>query len=221
MPSNAFAGLGSKLYLQQLNPTSNPTARNISAITKASTAVITSPAHGLVDGMQVAVSGVVGMSEINGTYITTNTTTNAFSLVSLDGIVVNSLNFATYASSGSVMPVSYLPVTEARNIHFSDAQTPEIDVTTLNSTSKEYLVGLQDAGEFSLEMNYVPFDPAIVEMRAAKLDAKVRAFRIDFPDGSVFAFRGFIRSVPFQTDYQSAMSGSATVKITGATVWMP
>ena len=221
MTTNAFAGLGSKLYLQQISPATTPASRSITGITKANTAVITSAAHGLVDGMQVSISGVVGMVEINGSFMTANVTATTFSLVTLDGAVVNSSNFGAYVSGGSVMPVSYLPITEARNIHFSDAQTPEIDVTTLNSTSKEYLVGLQDAGEFSLEMNYVPFDPAIVEMRAAKLDAKVRAFRIDFPDGSVFAFRGFIRSVPFQTDYQSAMSGSATVKITGATVWMP
>ena len=221
MTTNAFAGLGSKLYLQQISPSTIPASRSITGITKANTAVITSAAHGLVDGMQVSISGVVGMVEINGSFMTANVTATTFSLVNLDGAVVNSSNFGAYVSGGSVMPVTYLPITEARNIHFSDAQTPEIDVTTLNSTSKEYLVGLQDAGEFSLEMNYVPFDPAIVEMRAAKLDAKVRAFRIDFPDGSVFAFRGFIRSVPFQTDYQSAMSGSATVKITGATVWMP
>ncbi len=221
MTTNAFAGLGSKLYLQQLNPATTPSARSISAITKASTAVITSAAHGLVDGMHIIISGVIGMPEMNGTYYTANVTANNFSLVTIDGAVVNSSNFGVYGSGGSVIPATYLLVTEARNIHFSDAQTPEIDVTTMTSTSKEYLVGLQDAGEFSLEMNYVPFDPAIVEMRAAKLDAKVRAFRIDFPDGSVFAFRGFVRSVPFQTDYQSAMSGSATVKITGATIWMP
>ena len=34
MTTNAFAGLGSKLYLQQLNPATIPSARSISAITK-------------------------------------------------------------------------------------------------------------------------------------------------------------------------------------------
>ncbi len=221
MTTNAFAGLGSKLYLQQKTPRVAPTARNITAITKANPGVITSNAHGLMDGQVVTIAAVGGMTEINGTYYVAGATTNTFTLVSLDGVPVNSTSFTTYTSGGTATPLAYLPVSEARTINAADAQTPEIDVTTLLSTSREYLLGLQDAGEFSFEMNYVPFDPAIVELRQAKADALKRAFYIEFPEGSVYAFQGFVKAVPFQTDYQSAMSGSCTLKVTGATVWMP
>jgi hypothetical protein len=221
MTTNAFAGLGSKLYVQQLTPSIAPTAKTITAITKANPAVVTSAAHGLLDGMVVTIAGVTGMTEINGTYYLTGVTANTFSLLTLDGVQVNSTAFTTYASGGTATSLAYIAVPEARSLNFADAQTPEIDVTTLISTSKEYLLGLQDAGEFSFELNYVPFDASIVEMRLAKADAKLRAFRIDFQDGSSFAFRAFVKAVPYQTDYQSAMSGSCTLKVTGATVWMP
>ena len=221
MTTNAFAGLGSRLYIQQLNPTSAPTARNITAITKANPAVVTSTAHGLTDGQVVTIAGVVGMTEINGTFYVSGSTTNTFNLVTLDGVTVNSSSYTTYTSGGTATPKAYLAVPEARSLNFADAQTPEIDVTTLISTSKEYLLGLQDAGEFSFELNYVPFDAAIVELRIAKADALKRAFKVDFPDGSTFALQGFVKAVPLQTDYQSAVSGSCTIKVTGATVWMP
>lgn len=221
MTTNAFAGLGSKLYLQKLNPTPTPVPKAITAITKANPAVVTSTAHGLSDGMAITITGVVGMTEINGTYYVAGSTANTFNLITLDGVTVNSLLFTTYVSGGLAAPQTYLAATESRTINFADAQTPEIDVTTLVSTSKEYLLGLQDAGEFQMEMNYVPFDPAIVEMRLAKADALKRSLYIEFRDGSVFAFQGFVKAVPFQTDPQSAVSGSATFKITGATVWMP
>jgi hypothetical protein len=221
MTTNAFAGLGSKLYVQQLTPAVAPTAKNITAITKANPAVITSTAHGLLDGQIVTIAAVGGMTEINGTYYVTGVTTNTFSVATLDGVTVNSTAFTTYTSGGTATTLAYLPVSEARSLNFADAQTPEIDVTTLLSTSKEYVLGLQDAGEFSFELNYVPFDAALIELRLAKADAKLRSFYIEFQDGSAFAFRAFVKAVPYQTDYQSAMSGSCTLKVTGATVWMP
>ncbi len=221
MSSNAFAGLGSRLYIQQLSPASAPATKAISAISKAAPGVVTANVHGLLDGMLVTISGVTGMNDINGTYYVINAATNSFSLMTLDGVPVNTSSFIAYAGGGTVTPIAYLPVPEARSLHFADAASPEIDVTTMVSTSKEYLLGLQDAGEFSFEMNYVPFDAATVELRQAKADALVRALRIDFHDGSTFACRAFVKSVPFQTDYQTAVTGSATLKITGVTLWLP
>lgn len=221
MSSNAFAGLGSRLYIQQLNPATPPAAKSISAISKATPGVITATGHGLLDGMLVTVSGAGGMADINGTYYAINVTANSFSLMTLDGVPVNTASFNAYTSGGNVTPQAYLPVPEARSLHFADTASAEIDVTTMLSTSKEYLLGLQDAGEFSFEMNYVPFDPATIELRQAKADTQVRGLRIDFHDGSTFACRAFVKTVPFQTDYQTAVTGSATLKITGVTLWMP
>ncbi len=225
MSSNAFAGLGSRLYIQQLSPATPPNGKAISGITKATPGVVTAAGHGLLDGMLVTVSGVAGsagsMADINGSYYAVNITANSFSLMTLDGVPVNTSTLAPYTSGGMVTPTAYLPVPEARSLHFADTASAEIDVTTMLSTSKEYLLGLQDAGEFSFEMNYVPFDPATVELRQAKADAQVRGLRIDFHDGSTFACRAFVKTVPFQTDYQTAVTGSATVKITGVTLWLP
>ena len=221
MTTNAFTGLGSRITIEQRTPSIAPAAKAITAISKTNPAIITSTAHGLRDGMLVTIAGVGDMTEINGTYYVAGVTANTFILITFEGVTVNSTAFSNYATGGTVTPKAYLAAPEIRTLNFADAQTPEIDVTTLVSTSKEYLLGLQDAGEFSFEMNYVPFDPATVEMRLAKADALVRSFIIDFPNDATFAFRGFVKAVPFQTDYQTAVSGSATIKITGTTIWLP
>ena len=68
----------------------------ISGATQANPCVITATAHGFSTGASVAISGVVGMTELNGnTYTVTSVDPNSFSL---DG--VNSSAYNAYASDG-------------------------------------------------------------------------------------------------------------------------
>lgn len=75
------------------------TAKNISGITKASTAVVTtSTNHGFSTGDRVIISGVGGMYEVNGVeYTVTNLTSTTFQLSG-----INSTGFTTYTSGGTV-----------------------------------------------------------------------------------------------------------------------
>lgn len=76
---------------------------NISGITKANPAVVTATAHGLLNGQQVKIDNVVGMTEVNmNVYLVANKTANTFQLNDTDGNPVNSTNFSTYISSGQV-----------------------------------------------------------------------------------------------------------------------
>ncbi len=73
----------------------------ISAITKANPAVVTATSHGYTDGDFVNISGVVGMTEVNGkTFKVSNKTTNTFELQDIDGTNINSSGYTTYGSDG-------------------------------------------------------------------------------------------------------------------------
>jgi hypothetical protein len=73
----------------------------ISAITKANPAVVTATSHGYSDGDFVNISGVVGMTEVNGkTFKVSNKTTNTFELQDVDGTNINSSGYTTYSSDG-------------------------------------------------------------------------------------------------------------------------
>jgi len=78
------------------------TAKNITAITKANPAVVTSSSHGFENGEEVFISGVVGMTEVNSqNFKIANKTTNTFELQDMSSTNVNSSSFTTYASGGT------------------------------------------------------------------------------------------------------------------------
>ena len=87
----------------------------ISGITKAAQAVITVTGHTLVTGQSVQISGVAGMTQINGLRaLITGTATNQIT------VAINSTAFSTYTSGGNVntRPQSGETVTAGFRFHF-------------------------------------------------------------------------------------------------------
>ena len=73
----------------------------ISAITKANPAVVTANGHGFLNGQNVIITSVVGMTEVNGkTFKVAEKATNTFELQNVDGTDINSSAFTTYSSGG-------------------------------------------------------------------------------------------------------------------------
>jgi Flp pilus assembly protein TadG len=72
-------------------------AKTISGATKANPVVITASSHGFSNGDRVYISGVSGMTQLNGkVYTVANKATNTFQLSG-----VNGTNYSTFSSSGS------------------------------------------------------------------------------------------------------------------------
>lgn len=78
------------------------TAKNITGATKADPCVITSAGHGFSDGDEVIISGVVGMTELNGRTFEVDDSGATFSLNDKDGNDVDSTGYTTYVSGGTV-----------------------------------------------------------------------------------------------------------------------
>lgn len=77
--------------------------KNITGITQANPAVVTSNSHGYANGDFVYIAGVVGMTRVNGqVFKVAGVTTNTFQLLDVDGNNVNSTGFAAYVSGGTV-----------------------------------------------------------------------------------------------------------------------
>lgn len=83
------------------------TSKAITGVTKAATGVVTSVAHGLASGRWVKISGIVGMTQLNGkTFEVRNPAANTFELYSVpDGVAVNTATYTTYTSGGIIEPV--------------------------------------------------------------------------------------------------------------------
>lgn len=104
---------------------------------------------------------------------------------------------------------------------FASGKAKEIDVTTLASTAKEYLQGLQDNGGFTLEMVRNGDDVGQIELlteKAAQL-AKTMVITLPSSTNNVATFTAFCTSLSTDLNADGIAMGKADFRITGAIVW--
>src|SRR6516164_4316256 len=78
----------------------------VSGITQANPGVVTAVGHGYSNGQQVFISGVGGMSQINGGfYFVKNVTANTFTLTDPSGAAIDTTSYGAFASNGTVASV--------------------------------------------------------------------------------------------------------------------
>jgi hypothetical protein len=103
--------------------------KTISAITAANPAVVTATSHGYSNGDEVLISGVSGMTEVNGKrFLVADKTTNTFELQDKDGVDINSSAFTAYSSGGVANKVFELatPYTTAQLFDIKFAQSADV-----------------------------------------------------------------------------------------------
>ncbi len=112
-------------------------------------------------------------------------------------------------------PVVYTEVKEITSFNGFDGQAAEIDVTHLRSTAKEFIMGLQDFGNFSIEVNFLPDDPGQTALRDAKESREIQLFRATFSDNSTATFNAYVTSAPISGGVDGKVDGSFNLRITG------
>lgn len=98
-------------------------------------------------------------------------------------------------------------------------EAADIDVTCLSSVAREFRQGLQDFGDFTLELMRDPTQAGQMEMESAKNLQAIRTFILTLPSGDIATFEGYVKSLTIDGATDSALTGSSTIKITGAVVW--
>lgn len=100
-----------------------------------------------------------------------------------------------------------------------DGQASDIDVTCLTSTAKEWRQGLQDFGQFTVEVMRDPNNAGQAEMDSAKAAQSTRTFILTLASGDVATFDGYVKSFTTAGGVDAVLTGTATIKITGLVVW--
>lgn len=99
-------------------------AKNISGITAANPAVVTSASHGFSNGDRIVIQSVIGMTELNNRqFVVANATTNTFQLSG-----VNSSSYAAYTSGGTAAKIVELASS------YTQDQIPELQFAQSNDT---------------------------------------------------------------------------------------
>lgn len=209
--SKAINAQGTRIAID--DGTGTPLA-DITAITKANPAVVSSVTGAQV-GDKVRFGEVANMPEIAGLVgIVTAAGAGTFT------VDIDASGFAQAGGAGVATSLVYVEGCEAKTFNGMDGQSAEVDITTLCSEAREYLIGLQDFGAFSFDVNLVPNDPFQIECNEAKAKREKRNFTVTYPpgeDGAQFqdVFDAFVRQFSISGGVDQALSGSVSLRITG------
>jgi hypothetical protein len=122
-------------------------------------------------------------------------------------------DFAIYNGS------TYTDVAEVTSITWPGYQRDAVEATHLNSDDqfREYVPGLMDAGEVTLELNFVPSSSDVII--AALTASTLGQFKITAPGGVNVVFKGIVTSYQAQSPLDDRMTASVTIKVTAKPTW--
>lgn len=125
--------------------------------------------------------------------------------------------------SGSSSPYTWSNVAEVLSIGGPEIAAEEIDVSSLDSTGgyKEYITGMKDGGSVNLEMNWIGSNAQQELLRDRVDGGSSDIYRITWPDSpaTVATFTGVVTKFSMNTEPNSAITASVTIRISGPVTW--
>lgn len=163
-------------------------AKTITGITKANPGVVTATAHGYSNGDVVVLGDdLQGMIELAGQIVrVANVATNTYELEGVD-----TTNFSTFTSGSGKKISAWVTLGQARTLSVGSVSPNRKDASTLISTDREYLNGLSDSPEITVDTFSDPFESAFSKIEAASRAGTKLGFRVTFQTTSAKRlFRG-------------------------------
>lgn len=211
MPSTAISAQNSKLEVSG----TTGSAKTISAIALGFPTILTSTSHGLTNGDVVTLAGLTGAdaATLNGqTVVITNVTTNTFA------IGINTVG-KTITAAGTATPVTWTKIENLVSFKGFDGQASELDITDMDSTAKEFMLGLQDWGTFSFDVNRDMNDAGQQAVDAAKRAGTKKSYKLTLPNNKTKTFDAYCKNSPLEGGVDQVLKTSGvTLRITGDVV---
>lgn len=113
-------------------------------------------------------------------------------------------------------PEVFTAIAEINDFQGPGGSAAVIDVTTLSSTAKEKRAGLQDEGQFTFNINFVPDDAQHIALRSDKAAGVVRNFKLEFSSGEIATFSALVLAVVISGGVDNVYKAAVTLEITGS-----
>lgn len=212
MTSTAISAQGSVFSIG----TGTGGAKTISGVAVGSPTILTATAHGFANGDVVALAALTGAdaASLNGLTATVRSkTTNTFA------VDVDTTGKTITAGAGTATPNTYTAVKNIKTFSGFDGSAPEIDSSNLDSTAKEFIIGMVDNGQFTMELDNDSSDAGQLALRA-KRDASAKAnFKLVLPDASTASFSGYVKKKGLGGGVDQALKSAVDIRISGAVTW--
>lgn len=124
----------------------------------------------------------------------------------------------TYGIEATAGGGTYVALAEVFDCTPPNVTVDQVEATHYGSAgrSREYIPALNDNGEASLSMNYVPGSVSDLRILALKTAGTVLAHKITFPNGVYITYQAFVIGYETAIPLDDRMTANVTVKITGA-----
>ena len=210
MPSTAIPAQGTKFSVAG-TPGASLTITAITKSTSGSGAVCSCSSPPAV-GMAVVFQTATGMPEIVGRVgIVTAVAAGVSFTTNID-----SSGFSAAATAATAAPQTWTPVNNIHDYSGFDGTSADVDKTNLQSTAKEYNPGLQDFGQFSLNIDVDNADAGQVALRSNKASQALTFFQLIMRNGASRVFTGYVKKFTESGSVDANVKGSCDIKISGS-----
>jgi predicted secreted protein len=115
-------------------------------------------------------------------------------------------------------PITYTTIKEVKSFTGPGGSAAVIDVTDLSSTAKEKRMGLQDEGQLSFVINYLPDDTQHDLLRTNRAARTLTPFQLIFTDTSptTWSFSAYITGFSVSGAVDGVVEANVTLEVTGS-----
>ncbi len=212
MTSSAISAQGAVLSVG----TGSGGAKTITAVAVGFPTILTSAAHGFVNGDYITFSsGFTGANaaSLNGkSYVVRSKTTNTFA------VDEDTTGLTITAGTATATPTTFTPVANVNTYTGFDGSASELDKTNLASTAKEFALGLVDPGQFTIEIDVDMNDAGQAALRSKQQSGVITNFKLLLP-GAVanltYTWTGFIKKFDQKGGVDQIVKASVDIRISG------
>lgn len=165
------------------------TALVVSAISKASTGVVTYSGSDPANGAYVLIKAE-GMHQVNNRVFRVANVNGAGDTFELEG--ENTTGYDTFVSGTAEVITFGTSAASFTSVSASGGDFEFIDVTTIHDNVRKQIPGVASPATYTFESFWDPADPALAALKAASDNQAQRAFRLTFPNGYKLVGTGYI-----------------------------
>lgn len=211
MTSTAISAQGSKFYVG----TGSGSPKTVSDVTVGYPTVITATAHGFNNGDRVTLAALTGTDAgvLNG-----NTYTVKYKSANTFAIEADTTGLTITAGSGTATPVTFTQVINLKTFSGFDGSASELDTTNLDSTAKEFILGLVDNGQFTIEIDADKDDASHQALQAKRGAGTRSSFKLVLPGtgaNRTYTFDGFVKKFSLAGGVDQIVKSPCDIRISG------
>lgn len=213
MTSSAISAQGSLFSVG----TGSGGAKTITALAVGFPTIFTSAAHGFANGDNITFNaGFTGANAATLNSLTnlvvTNKTTNTFA------IDIDTTGLTITAGTATATPTTFTQVNNVKTYSGFDGSASELDRSNLSSTAKEFLLGLVDPGQFSIEIDHDLNDAGQAALRAKQQSGVITNFKLVMPGGlanETYTFTGFVKKFSLSGGVDQIVKAAVDIRVSG------